>query len=309
MKLIGNAIVYKCQLPGVADLEEVLAEVPYRDLHPTEAQRTCFVPNPETGELVTPLYATAGAYSFTVRHDEKILPKSVVRRKALDRAAEIEASEGRKVGRKEREALEEDITMALLPSALAKTTITHYFYSAGTGLLVAPVSSAKSAEPVLRLLVQMLGSMKTETLHIDDLAHGVTARVASALKGDGPDGHAIGEFILGGRCALKRKQERVTYNVEQLDSESEEIVTLIESGYEVTLVELEYADNSFFRLTDKFELKGITHPEMDFDACEDPASLWRSEADYQLTNVVGIVMELARTFDYQLEPESDEGLI
>lgn len=98
MKLskLRNAIVYRATLPSIEAVEGHLQELPYSELTETEFARASFVPNPITGELVTPI---TGGYAIVIRRDEKIIPQHVVMKEANERIQRIENACGQKLKR------------------------------------------------------------------------------------------------------------------------------------------------------------------------------------------------------------------
>ncbi len=66
------------------------------------------------------LEAVAGQWITKLMVETRALPASVVNRKAQERVAQIEASTGRKPGKKETRDLKDDIRLELLPMAFTK---------------------------------------------------------------------------------------------------------------------------------------------------------------------------------------------
>ena len=63
------------------------------------------------------LEAVAGQWILKLMVETRALPASVVKRKTQERVAQIEASTGRKPGKKETRDLKDDIRLELLPMA------------------------------------------------------------------------------------------------------------------------------------------------------------------------------------------------
>lgn len=100
-----------------------------------------------------------GRLYMTLQFQQKILPASVINEAMLKKAAEIEAQEGRRPGRKEREQLKEDIRAEKLPQAFHKTSKVSLFYDIARKLLVVNASSEKKADTVTAYLREAIGSL------------------------------------------------------------------------------------------------------------------------------------------------------
>ena len=102
-----------------ATLEEALKTKPARKPESQELTAIGFLPpfgNDKNGPLVV---AADGYLLVNMRTNERILPGSVVRDELKDKVDEIEASQSRKVYKKERDQLKDEIIQALLPPTSA----------------------------------------------------------------------------------------------------------------------------------------------------------------------------------------------
>lgn len=298
-KLIKNAIVYKAELPSPGAIQTHLEELPFAPIAETQLSRTGFVPNKTTGELVTTF---PGGYSFTLRYDEKILPNAIVKAKADERIAEIEQRCGERLKKIERVAIAEQVKVDLAKTALVKTAIITCFYFAADSILIVPVSSKNLAGIIVGTLVHVVGSVKTQTIHISDIKNGLTTRLKSSLEGaaDPFDG-----FGLGDQVDLKRVGEKVSYSLENLDAGKAGLLEALNSGFQVERLRLDRGETSF-KLTSDFQFKSISFDtEAEHDEATDAAYAWRQEAAVQVRLMVDVVNRLCELFGYQ-EPDLAE---
>lgn len=115
---------------------------------------------PPLGKFGTELAHTAnGELLICATREEKIIPAAVVKQRLIQRAEAMEAEQGRKLRKKEREALKEEILHTLLPCAFSRTSQTLAWISPASGLLVVDASSASKADDLLALLRKSLGSL------------------------------------------------------------------------------------------------------------------------------------------------------
>lgn len=179
--MIKNAIVYKAELPSIDAVRQHLQEIEWRELSDLEYRRTCFVPNEVTGELVTDF---PGGFALRLRTDEKVIPPAVVQSETDKHVAEIEERNGAKLDRKARTAIKEEVFLSLCTQALTSTHYTWAFYRTADQLLIVNASAKPKAERLINTLIQLIGSVKTETIHVSDVKHGVTTRLRQLIKGE-----------------------------------------------------------------------------------------------------------------------------
>jgi len=297
--LIKNAIVYAAELPGCDDLTKHLLERPYEPIGATELSRTSFVPHHLSGELVTRF---EGGFAFCMRLDEKILPKAIVKASAVARIARIEQVSGKRLSKVERLAIHDDQMIQLAKTALVKTAIITVYYRTDKNYLIVP-SSKGMASLIVGTLIQVVGSVKTTTIHISDIKNGLTTRLKNHL-GDDDEAFAAQEFSLGEQVELARKSEQVNYRLEALDSAKANILERIEIGFEVRALSLSYGGVEF-KLNQDFTFKQIAFlDEVDSSAEDDAVYTWQQEAAIQTLLFGNVITSLCDLLGYK--PPQDE---
>lgn len=306
MRLIKNAIVFKAELPRQEVLAQHLAELPFEPVGETFISRAGFIPNGATGELLTPI---EGGCSFTLRYDEKILPASAVRQAVTAAIDEAEKSLGQELDGDDIGAIKERVTTELIAKALIKTTVVHAFYHAESNFLVVPTTNKNLAQVVIGSVIKVVGSVKTSTIHVDNIKGGLTTRLRNYLDGDT---EAFGAFTMGDSVQLKDKQDRVSIDLGSLDNAKRTLGEALENKLMVERMALTHHDVSF-KLTHNFQIKGIefggelTEDEEAQREDADAAFLWRLEAATQLLQLVATIQALCDLFGYK-EPEQPEAL-
>ena len=199
------------------------------------------------------LYAieSQGALLVQLRTDEKILPASVIRREADERAQQIETTEGRKIGRRELRELREAVAIELLPRALVKTTTQRAIIDLRNGFVFVESGSASKAENLLSVLRETLGSLPTRLL-----VTRVSPQTAMTawLQDGAPEGFSLdleAELKFPGAFGSVAKFTRQT-----LDAES--VQQNLADGKLVTKLGMSFQDRVAFVLTDKLHLKRMT---------------------------------------------------
>lgn len=115
-----------------------------------------FSPLRESDELIL---KTGNNYLFKLKHENKILPASVINEELNIRVEEIENETGSPVPKKIQRDMREDIIYRLLPRAFSKTTYTNGYISIDKQMIVIEASSDSNAEIFLAYLRKAIGSL------------------------------------------------------------------------------------------------------------------------------------------------------
>ncbi|MBV7404506.1 recombination-associated protein RdgC [Enterobacter sp. ENT03] len=289
-----SAIVYRATLPSIEAVEGHLLELPYSDIGETEFSRASFVPNPVTGELVTPL---TGGYAIVIRHDQKILPAQVVVRETQERVNKVELLRGEKVKRIERRQIAAQVKVDLCKKAFVKSSLILALYKSADNLLVINTSNKNMASLACALLIKVIGSVKTETIHISDIKNGLTTRLQNHLAGNSEafDGFAVGDYIQLSRHADQK--ETIRYSAEH-NSVAAEIIESLNSGFTVDQMELVGAGVHFL-LTENFHFRRIDTQDHTFNPEDDRAYQWRHQAGADLFQFSKVVNGLCELLSYK----------
>lgn len=303
MTLIKAATVYQATIPtDTTTLHNHLAEHPFKPMTDLDTRGFGFVPvHQDSCNLVEPF---AGGFAFRVRIDEKIIPGSVVNASVQERVAQVKAQTGRKPGKAERAEIKEDVLTELAKVALVRTVCSiTCFYHLETKFLIVPTTSQKIADICTSLLVHAVGSVKTETINVSDVKHGLTTRLQQWLRHQ--DGDHFGAFYPQGEAQLAdSSSRRITFKMTSLAS-VEGLQDALNKDFQVQALGFQH-DIVDFTLTDKFRLRGIGFEtdamHMDGDTAED---LWAADASIEVDGIAGVVAELCKMLAYQ-EPEGGQ---
>ena len=195
-------------------------------------------------------HSVGGHLLIALKHEQKLLPTSVVKRHAETKAAEIAAREGRKVGRKEMRDLREAAAVELLPSSHTLEKVTYAWIDPINGWLVVDSSSAPRTEMQLehlrRTLPDQVGIKMCKLITSPSAA--MNAWIA---EGTAPDGFTIDQDL-----ELRSAENgKVRYTKHTL--EGEEIRQHIAAGKVATQLALTWNDRLSFRLTDTFAIRRL----------------------------------------------------
>src|SRR4030095_2160117 len=162
-----NLIVYR--LPAdwsvaPAELEEKLAQ---RALHPGgsfDMQRRGWVHASAAERFV---HTTHGQHLIALGVEQKLLPSSIVRQVALERAKVIEQQQGFPVGRRQMRELKERVTEELRARALTRRRVTRAWIDPANGWLVVDAAGAARADELIETLRDTLGSLAVQFLETE----------------------------------------------------------------------------------------------------------------------------------------------
>jgi recombination associated protein RdgC len=203
---------------------------------------------PADGPLV---HAVGNDWLIALGTEQRLLPASVVKQTAADRAEEIEANQGFKPGRKQMKEIKEAITQELLPRAFTRRKKIHCWINIEDGILGVDAVSRTAAEPVIEALHKALDEFPLQLFNTEK-APG--ASMTGWLAGN----EAPAGFTIDQDCELHsitQEQSAVRYVRHSL--EGDDVRDHIASGKQVSKLALSFDDRISFVLTDRLELKRI----------------------------------------------------
>ena len=196
--------------------------------------------------------AANGYLLLTLAHQEKMLPASVVREELDTLVAEIEEKETRKVGKREKQDLRDEIEFELLPKAFTRTKKIDAWIDPQHGWMIVNSSSNTQGERLTHLLRTTLGSLpvtppKTEvspaTLMTQWLAE---------------EGSLPAPFALGEDCELRSQGDDKSVAVfKRHELTTEEVQTNLAKGKVVSKLGLVWDEKISFILGDDLGIRRV----------------------------------------------------
>lgn len=241
--------VNKDKLPPLTDLSSQLAKAEFSPCMGLDWDSVGFAPAaPFSPEMVFPAQNT---WRMALKKEEKVLPAAVIRDVLDDKIEEIQQAEGRRVGRKEKQELKDNITDDLLPRAFTKSSRIEAILDQDHGLLLVNQANANKAELLLTKLRDALGGLEASLPR--------TKQSPGSLMTDWLlNGSANGGFELDSDCELKGLGDgAATVRISNQDLTAEEVVNHVKNGKIVTQLGLCWQDRVRFILTQDFTLKRI----------------------------------------------------
>ena len=251
--MFKNAIIYriKANLPDLSAMEEALQKAAFQPCTPTQEKSEGWVP--PRGEAHGALVESVGGQWMLRFHTEsKILPASVVQKRAQEKCDAIERESGRKPGKKEQRDLKEEARLDLLPQAFTKQSSVWVWIDPQAHLLVVDASAQTKADAVVSSLVEHVPGLALAL--IDTRTSPQAAMAQWLLDQDAPE-----DFWICLECELKASDETkavVRYGRHPLDIE--EVRQHIQAGKLPTKLALTWNGCVSFILTESLALRKIT---------------------------------------------------
>ncbi len=267
--------------PGT--LEEQLARLTLQPCSASELQSIGWVPPREGGALV---HAVNRQWLLALGAEQKLLPASVVKQFASDKAKVIEENEGRRVGRKEMRELREAMTLELLPRAFIRRRSTFGWIDPVNGWLIIDAAAPAKAEEFLEHLRKSVDGFPAKLLQ-------VAQSPSSAMTGWVAEGDAPSPFTLDQDLEL-RSAEKATVRYVKHTLEGEEIRQHIATGKVVTRLALTWGDRISFLLTENLQIKRLSFLDILKDEVDGQAENEDERFDIDFTLMTG---EVARLLD------------
>ncbi|AUF97548.1 recombination associated protein RdgC [Pseudomonas sp. BIGb0278] len=236
-------------------LETALASKPARPCASQELTTYGFVAPFGKGEDA-PLVHVSGEYLLiAARKEERILPSSVVNDAVKEKIEEIETEQMRKVYKKERDQIKDEIIQAFLPRAFIRRSMIFAAIAPRQGLILVNSASAKRAEDLLSTLREVMGSLPVRP---------VTVKAApSATMTEWVTSQAAEDFHVLDECELRDTHEDGgIVRCKRQDLKSDEIQLHLGNGKVVTQLALAWQDKLSFVLDDKTVIKRLKFEEL-----------------------------------------------
>lgn len=247
---------------NAAELEEAIATKPHREPASQEMSTYGFIP-PFKAAIVETALAPSGEYLLiAAKKTERILPGNVIRDELKKKVDEIEAEQLRKVYKKERDQLKDDIIQAFLPRAFLRHKVTFALIMPAAGLILVDTGSPAAAEDLLSTLREVLGTLPVRPL---------TSKIApvATMTDWVKVQKAAEDFYVLDECEMRdTREDGGTVKVKRQDLTADEIEMHIATGKVVTKLAVAWKDHFSFVLDDKLIIKRLRFEDLLQDQAE-----------------------------------------
>ena len=261
--------------------EQQLARLPLQGCGTTDPRSLGWVAPRDGGSLV---HAVNQQWLIALGVEEKLLPASIVKRLAGERAREIEEVDGRRIGRRELRELQEQMTLELLPRAFVRRRTTHAWIDRGNGWLVVDAASPAKAEEVLEHLRRSLDSLPAKV--VKPLQSPSAAMTGWVAAGEAPTGFTLDQDL------ELRSAEKASVRYANHSLEGEEIRQHIADGKVVTRLAMTWNDRISFVLNDLLQIKRLAFLDILKEQSESQADDADERFDIDFTLMTGEAAQL-----------------
>jgi len=249
-----------------------------------EKQSFGWVPTGPDGTLV---HAMEGQYLFTLRTEKKLLPSSVINQVANSRAADIEAEQGWRPGRRQMREIKENVTDELLPKAFSIFHDTRVWIDSQQRWLVIDAAAVNRADDVIALLAKTLDPFPIEPVYLETSPG--SSMTDWLLKDEPPAG-----FTIDQEAELRASDDtRATVRFVRHTITPDDVQAHIQAGKRCTRLALTWADRLSFVLTDAFEIKRLAPLDI---LTEEASSQGTSDAEQFDADFALMTRELSAMF-------------
>lgn len=237
-------------------LEEALGQKPSRPCASQELSTYGFVAPFGKGDDAPLVHVCGDFMLISARKEERILPSSVVADALKEKVEEIETEQQRKVYKKERDQIKDEIIQELLPRAFIRKSTIFAALDLKENLIIVNSSSPKRAEDLLSTVREVIGSLPVRPVTVK-IAPSATMTDWIKAEEAAENFHVLDRAIMcdthedGGKIAATRQ-----------DMTSEEIKLHISTGKQVTKLGLAWQDKLSFTLDEKMVITGLKFEEL-----------------------------------------------
>jgi recombination associated protein RdgC len=234
--------------PSVESLEGALARRGLEPLGALERERYGFVPPSSDGTLV---HSLESYRLIALGSEKKLLPPTVVRQTADQRAQKIEQQQGRAPGKKQMRELRDQVETELLSRAFSVRQSTLIWFDIKTGFALIDHAGLKLEETFFEVWHQTVSGIELQRLEVERPP--LSAMTHWIASGEAPMGFAIDQEAELRSAAVG--QATVRYMRHVLDEA--EIRRHVSNGKQCTKLALTWRDRISFVLGEDLSLKRL----------------------------------------------------
>jgi len=202
------------------------------------------------------VHVTNGQYLIALGVEQKLLPASIIKQVATERAAQQAEQQGFPVGRRQMREIKERVAEELRARALSRRRVTRAWIDPVNGWFVVDAAGGARADELVETLRDTLGSLPVQFLETERVPHASMA--AWLMLGDAPL-----RFVIDHDLELQTADKtKATVRYVRHPLEGKEIQAHLSAGKFATRLGLTWNDRIAFVLTDKLQLKRIEFLEI-----------------------------------------------
>jgi len=244
------------------------------------------------------IHAASGCILFCMRKEQKVIPPSAIKEAVEEKVNDLQDEFGRKIYRKEKQSIKDDLVATMLPNAFARSSHVNAYFDTTNNLLVIDASSPAQVDEFYELLTETIGSFGALQL----VASENPALVMSQwINKNMPDG-----WGLSGEYLLKDHNDDRTARFKDYDTENPFVTDLLEDGYSIKRLGVRFKEQLTAVIQDDLQIKSIKFSDellKDNDELKGEDELLKFDADFALmtASLAEFINELCELFIQESE--------
>jgi len=201
-------------------------------------------------------HSANGMIMLCATKEEKVLPASVINEMVADKVTEKEEQEARKLSKKERADIKEEIIFDLLPRAFSFSKRTFAYIDPKGGWLVVDAASAKKAEELISFLRKNLGSLPL--IPVSSKEKPVTVMTQWLINNESPS-----DILVEDECELRAPEEAGgIIRCKRQNLAAPEVKNHLDTGKQAIKLALSWSERLSFVLDENLAVKRLKFLEL-----------------------------------------------
>jgi len=198
------------------------------------------------------IHASNGFMMVCLKKEEKVIPAAVINEMLQEKVSEKEDQEARKLSKKERSTIKDELIFELLPRAFSFSKKTFAYIDPKGGWMVVDAASAKKAEDLLSHLRKCLGSLPVVPVNtVDKPIITMTQWLANKNSIDK-------DLLVEDECELRSTEDEGSIiRCKRHDLTLPEITNHLDNGKQVIKLALNWTDRLSFIIDENLAIKRL----------------------------------------------------
>jgi len=210
------------------------------------------------------IHASNGFMMLCLKKEEKVIPAAVINEMLQEKVFEKEEQEARKLSKKERTALKDELIFELLPRAFSFSKKTFAYIDPKGGWMVVDAASAKKAEDLLSHLRKCLGSLPVVPVNTIDKPVAIMTQWLTDSSTTPKD------LLVEDECELRSPEEDGSIiRCKRHDLSLPEITNHLDIGKQVIKLAVNWTDRMSFIVDENLTIKRLKFLDLIQDQVSD----------------------------------------
>jgi len=198
------------------------------------------------------IHASNGFMMLCLKKEEKVIPAAVINEMLQEKISEKEQQEARKLSKKERSTIKDELIFELLPRAFSFSKKTYAYIDPKGGWMVVDAASAKKAEDLLSHLRKCLGSLPVVPVNTVDKPTIIMTQWLTDKNS------IVKDLLVEDECELRSTEDEGSIiRCKRHDLALPEITNHLDNGKQVIKLALNWTDRLSFIIDENLAIKRL----------------------------------------------------